>query len=369
MKCSGSVALTEKALNLLGEPVQSSYAAHGTAMHSAAEALLTGKVKRPKNLIGLVFNEVIITAEDLDRFLPYVEYVQALMKKYKSSATLYVEVKVKLTDQVWGTADTVICLTDKNDNRRLVVIDLKTGSGVSVFAEGNLQLAIYALGAYDLFNPIYEFDYVDMVISQPPKDILSTWTVDVRELEEYRMQVYDAIEAIEKWPNAYVPSEEACRWCPGKAICPAVGLLVEKARQMDLNAMTGANIGDALLLAPIVKLWLEGVENFSKDYMLVGNKVPGFKVVRGRRGNRKWKDPDAAESFLEKYVPKFRKIGYNVKLKTPPQMISALAELEVELEIDDLITQDEGSPTIVPDSDKRDAITPGSRAAADFEGV
>lgn len=53
-----------------------------------------------------------------------------------------------------------------SDNR-LHVIDFKYGQGIVVKAEENPQMKLYALGALDLYEHLYDFSEVAMTIFQP----------------------------------------------------------------------------------------------------------------------------------------------------------------------------------------------------------
>lgn len=363
MNCSGSVALSEKAQSLLGPEVQSVYAASGSALHEAAELVLHD----PETVVvGQTFNGVLVEEEHLSRFMPYVDYVNGIIDKY--DADLYIEVKVIFhEDLVWGTADAVICFIDKKGFSHLVVVDLKTGSGVKVYAFENYQLLIYAIGAFEQFDFVYDFDYITMVISQPPLDHHSEWRIDNLELIEYQDKIMTAMARVAEFPHAYTAGEDQCRWCRGKALCPALEAEVTRARDMDLSVMTGDNMADALILVPLVKAWIDGVENFSKDYMMEGHAIEGYKVVGGRR-SRGWGDVDRAQRYLKARIPKFQHNCFNMKFKSPSQIETMLRGVEPRREVDmeSLAAWKEGNPTIALESDRRDSIGPGSRAAADF---
>src|SRR5690606_41993378 len=64
----------------------------------------------------------------------------------------------------------------------LEIVDLKYGKGVQVDAEGNPQLRLYALGAYNEFGALYDFQTVRMTIVQPRLDHVSTEELSLDEL-------------------------------------------------------------------------------------------------------------------------------------------------------------------------------------------
>ncbi|MDY0410619.1 DUF2800 domain-containing protein [Virgibacillus soli] len=54
------------------------------------------------------------------------------------------------------------------------VIDFKYGQGVLVEVENNPQMMLYALGALNLFDAIYDINSVKMTIYQPRRENIST---------------------------------------------------------------------------------------------------------------------------------------------------------------------------------------------------
>ncbi len=72
----------------------------------------------------------------------------------------------------FGTGDCVIIA-----DGTLHIIDFKYGQGVLVSAEDNPQMKLYALGALDLFDGIYDIEMVSMTIYQPRRENISTSTV------------------------------------------------------------------------------------------------------------------------------------------------------------------------------------------------
>ena len=77
----------------------------------------------------------------------------------------------------FGTADFVIVADDV-----MTIIDFKYGLGVLVEAENNSQMRMYALGALNLFESLYEIKKVRMIIFQPRRDNISIAEISTEEL-------------------------------------------------------------------------------------------------------------------------------------------------------------------------------------------
>src|SRR5690606_17957678 len=130
----------------------SEYAAEGTKAHKLAEGILLDKIDEPADGTNEMFEHVS-------------RYVEAVLEKWIPGAQLYVEQRLEFSPWVpegFGTGDAVIVSDDV-----LEIIDLKYGKGVQVDAENNPQLRLYALGAYNEFGALYDFQTVRMTIVQP----------------------------------------------------------------------------------------------------------------------------------------------------------------------------------------------------------
>ena len=99
--------------------------------------------------------------------------------------------------------------------------------------------------------------------------------------------------------------------------------------------------------------WLNAVEAHVKERVLNGEGFEGFKLVRGR-SNRKWSDEKEAEKKLNDLLGETK--SYNKKLLSVAQAEKALGKDKKD-EISDIIAKPEGAPTLVADTDNREAIS------------
>lgn len=119
-------------------------------------------------------------------------------------------------EDLWGTADLIAA----NERRRtLIVGDLKTGRG-KVEAFENKQMMLYALGALEEIT--FEPKKIILAIFQPPiyKKKASIWPTTVDKLLEFESHVAERAELTDLPVPPRNPSIAACRWCPGRFICP-----------------------------------------------------------------------------------------------------------------------------------------------------
>lgn len=348
MTCPGSVHLEP---DTKGSD-SSVYAEKGTAMHTVSDLCLTKGIE-PATFIGKTFNGHIVTSDMSELVQVYVNYIRALSgdKYYEEKVTL-----VEVINDCWGTADGIVI-----DGSLMRVIDLKTGGGVRVDAEGNTQLLCYALGAYIKYAPVYDIDTITVTIVQPPMNSIDSWTISLKELLSFAEELKRSYAAIQNEPNKFVASDKACKWCRARVKCPEMVRLANEAAMMDFNDLSLDTIEHWMPKISLLQLFIDSVEAKAKDTMLNGGKIEGWKVVEGRK-SRDWLNMKDAELW-------FKQQGYSA-IYTKSELLS-VAQMEKamkgeSLKMDSLIKITYGSPTIAPEKDKRSSVDKSQSAKKDF---
>ncbi len=104
----------------------------------------------------------------------------------------------------------------------------------------------------------------------------------------------------------------------------------------------------------MIAAWTKAVRAFAHNEAVAGRPPAGYKLVTGRRGNRKWLDEDAAAAALGRDGVQ----PYVQDLISPAVAEKQLKAFGKTLAAD-LVTQAPGSPELVPEGDKRPAIACG----------
>jgi hypothetical protein len=362
MTCPGSVVLSE------GMPNKSSaFAEEGTLGHALGEASLLDGVP-PQAFIGTDFEyedhgaakTATITQEMADHIQVYTDAVQEIAGK------LFVEVKVSINDQIYGTADAVVW---SPTDACLYIRDLKFGAGVPVECDGNLQLKIYALAA--LLTMKYPAKTVDVGIVQPrcfhPAGPVRSTQFDVVELLDFHADLMDAAAKVELAKTVKnlapftVPSEKGCRWCLAAPKCPA---LKSKAQTLAKQVFAPGLPYDAAALAetldflPILEGWIKNTREFAYGEAEQGHDVPNWKLVE-KRATRKWRDEATAAKdtrFLGLEI-------YDLPSLKSPAAIEKLLPKEQRTLLDELCVKESSGHTLVHESDKRPAIKVDAKSA------
>lgn len=386
ISCPASVRAAERLTQV--EEVESVYAREGTLAHTLGEL-------RAGRHFGLISEADFLaahgqwqadveaempegTAEEMEKHIVgYVELIAQLAAQHPHSVVFLEQRMPTGVPESWGTSDAVVV-----SPQRIDVVDLKYGAGIPVNAAGNSQLRLYGLGALDEYDGLLgDATHVSTNVYQPRVNNISQEILTVAELLLWRREVAvpAAVEALyEPWAH-YGPSDTACRWCPLAGVCRP---RMEWATRRDFGDIAGeaepttaqpatltpVEIGRVLPRLKRVTSWAKDVEAAALDLAYSqGQAIPGYKVVRSG-GQRKITDDTAAIQhlidlgFTAEQVADFKIKGFGALEKS-------LGKDTVTEALGEYITRTPGREALVPESDRRPAISPASEAAADFSGV
>ena len=380
MACAGSLALEAN------EPDKSSdFAQEGSDAHALAAACLE-REHDAAFLVGDVFiymdhgaeRQFEVTADMAANVQIYLNSI----RQYAAGNQLMVEQRLEFSRFVdvpdqFGTSDSVILAGDE-----IQVHDLKYGRGVKVEAEANEQLMLYALGAYDAFEMMGNFNRVRLVIHQPRLNHLSEWDCTVEQLLAFaakaKERAFHAMQVLNREkPGAIMhhltPGEDQCRFCKAKAKCPALTqhVLTTVADDfVDINepvapqlagradaTYDNVTLGNLLNAVDLIEGWCKAIRAKTESELLAGREVPGYKLVEGKLGNRAWADPEEAEKLLKSFRLKEKEM-YDFSLISPTTAETLLAKASPKrwTKATALITRSPGKKSVAPLSDKRPAL-------------
>jgi len=371
MSCTPSARLEQQF-----KETTSTFAEEGTFAHAMAELKLSRAIAnliRPsvlkKRLAEMQQHPLYSTGlEDyVDQYVAQVgeRYIAA---KKKCADTL-VLLEQRLDFSLWvpegyGTGDVVI-ITDE----AIEVIDLKYGKGVPVSAEGNPQTRLYGLGAISTFDSLYDFSKVRMTIIQPRLDSISTEELTVEELEAWGNGELTLKAALAHAGKGEFCAGDHCKFCRAKFTCKAradANLELAKYDFQDPFLLTNDEIAEILARADQLKAWVGDIQGYALDQAENhGVQFPNWKLVEGR-SNRKYSDLDSvaaallAAGYLEDQI-------YEKSLYGITAMEKQIGKKEFGTLLSDLVVKPSGKPVLVPETDKRPALSSIQSAIDDFK--
>lgn len=369
--CPGSIHMAS-----LFPSTTSPAAEEGTLAHELAALMIEGARRDALEAIEAKVNRFYEAHPDLrDSFAtmlrtlePYIDYVTAAYVNALAvdpAAVLLTEQRVDFSDIVpggFGTSDVVII-----GGGRVTVIDLKYGKGVPVSAKDNPQIRLYAIGAINAFDLVYDFDRVKMVIYQPRLDSVTEEELSVDALRAWAdTTVKPAAEAAASDDPPYCPGEWcASHFCPGAGVCRARAeyvLALERHAGKDPALLNDEELSDALTRADVLQKWAKALNSYAMGEIQTGHAIPGWKIVEGR-SNRIFADEDKVVAaavragFAKALLFKSSLIGIT-------DMEKLMGKKQFKEVLGALVVKPAGAPKLAPESDERPAF---NSAKADFD--
>jgi hypothetical protein len=348
LHCLPSARLELEFENTNGEVAKEGTAAHALSEHKLKKALRI-RSKRPTSEYDSDEME-----ECTDAYVDFIMEQVELARKSCTDPIVLIEQRLDFSCYVpdgFGTGDCVIISDD-----RLHIVDFKYGMGVLVDAEDNPQMKLYALGALEIYDSLYDIKEISMTIFQPRRENVSTWTVPVEELkawaeEELKPKAAKAYQG----EGEYMPGQW-CTFCRASSRCRARADENLKLAQMEFKMpplLTDSEIEEVLSILPDLTKWANEITAYATDAAVNhGKEWHGFKVVEGR-SVRKYKDENAV---AEKAVISGYKDIYRKSLIPMTEMQKLMGKTKFEEILGNLIYKPSGKPTLVPNSDKRPAM-------------
>ena len=333
------------------------YAREGTCAHELAEYKVQRLLGNPAS--NPTDNLDFYDAEMEDCTDSYAQYIAELLATLQEPMVL-VEQRLDFSHYVpdgFGTGDCVIVADSV-----LTVIDFKYGKGVAVSADHNSQMMLYALGALELFDALYDIAEIRMVIFQPRIQNLSECTLPLSELLHWaETELKPKAELAARGEGAFSAGEH-CRFCKQKATCrkrAEYNLQLAKYDFAMPDKLTDTEIETILATADQLTAWVADVKEYALRQALSGKQWHGYKVVAGK-SNRKYTNPAAVAEAVQAYGKNPYK---EPELLGVTAMEQLLGRTQFEALLGSLTEKPQGKPTLVPYSDKRPAW---SNAQEDF---
>jgi len=331
----------------------SSYAAEGTDAHTLCEHKL-------KTLLGIPSKD---PTEDLTYYSQemedcadgYAAYILELVENAKKNCTdplVLIEQRLDFSRFVeggFGTGDCVIIADGV-----LHICDFKFGAGKIVIPESNPQMQLYALGALEIFDGIYDIDSVSMTIYQPRRDNISTHTVFKESLYQWAEEVLKPAAELAYAGEGCFQSGEWCQFCKAKHECRARAEQNMELARFDFKLpplLSDQEVEIILSKVDDLVSWASDIKEYALQAAVSGKQWNGWKLVEGR-ANRKYINEQAVAEVVSAagYDP------YEQKVLGLTAMTSLLGKKRFEEILGSYIEKPQGKPTLVPQSDKRPAI-------------
>jgi hypothetical protein len=222
----------------------------------------------------------------------------------------------------------------------LYIIDFKHGAGVTKAAKGNKQLLQYGAGVVSAMETPPE--NVILVIVQPrafhPDGIIREYPIFWMDLLYYLEELDAAVARSLRDDAELIPDDNGrttdhCRFCDAKTICPAreaaalsvvsqtfkTVIDIQKPKFPVIHTMDLERLGMIRMYGPMLRKWLDDVNEHILELARAGHKIPGAKLVE-TQAKREWYE--GIENLPQKLAAL---IGCDVSEVTTQKMITITA--------------------------------------------
>lgn len=348
LHCTPSALLELEFENKTSTAAEEGTAAHNLCEHKLKKALKM-RSKRPTSHFDSDEME-----EHTDNYVSFVLEKLELAKQTCKDPLVLIEQRLdfsKYVPQGFGTGDCLIIA-----DRSLHIIDFKYGQGVLVDAKDNPQMKLYALGALETYDALYDIEEVSMTIFQPRRENISTWTIPANELKSWAENELKAKAELAINGEGEFCSGEWCQFCRASIKCRTRAEENLKLAQMEFKLpplLLDSEIEEILgKLAELTK-WANDISAYAAESAIHhGKQWHGFKVVEGR-SNRKYSDEIQVAEIAKEHG--YLDI-YKQSLITLTEMEKLMGKKVFHEILGHLIVKPQGKLTLVPSSDKRQAV-------------
>ncbi len=365
LECAGSVNFIDA---LDEDDGAGPIADEGTILHSFAEDCLNKNLD-PFDLVGeeRVYNghRYTLTEEDAEGIMSGLDIIDDIPGR------LLVEKRVDLgrwMPEQFGTSDVGII-----GRRRITVFDWKFGYK-KVSPVNNPQAMAYGLGFWDTYCGGSQITDFRLIIHQPRvPGGGGQWDTDLETLLAFGEKLKKLSRQAAD-PNAPRRAGTWCEdcYCPGVKgrICPEydkfnLDMIVRDFEELDegidcdlplrvtpRGLLTPERRSHLIKHTPMLRKYLDRLEEEALDDALKGRPVPGYKAVDGSPPRKKWIDPLDAEDALLDVLPRGQ--VYTRKVITPTQALKLVDEADLA-KVKRHINEGDPRPTLVPIDDARPA--------------
>ena len=347
------------------EDTSSSYATEGTCAHELGEYKLRCALGEDLSQVADIRDNLEYYDSEMedatDEYVNYILEQYANVQKHYPHPQVLTEQRVNFSKYVpegFGTCDCIIV-----SEKELIVCDLKYGKGLQVNAEDNTQMMLYALGALEMFDSLYDIESITMTIIQPRRSNISSQTITKEALQRWALETLVPAATLAFAGGGDFNCGEWCQFCKVKHNCRA-----RAERNLELAKhefalpplLEASEIASILTQVDDLVSWASNVKDFALIEAMKGVKFNGFKVVEGRSNRRYTNDTAVADTVAKTGLDPFEH-----KLLGITAMEKLLSKKRFTELLGGLVEKPTGKPTLVPTSDKRQEINIMS-AADDF---
>ena len=227
---------------------------------------------------------------------------------------------------------------------------------------------IYGLGVLHMAEALYDIETVRLTIFQPRLNNSSTWDVSPDYLKKWGEEVLRPAGAKALIGAGEFAAGTWCRFCKARNQCRARAehfLEMAKLEFRQPALLTDEEVAGVIARADELSKWAADVYAYAQDQAIAhGKRWPGYKVVEGRSARRYTSEEDVARAAAAAgYTDIYKKSLLGVS-----EMERLMGKERFSAILGKFVYKPQGKFTLVPDSDRREAVS-FDTAKDDFQEV
>jgi hypothetical protein len=297
-----------------------------------------------------------------DEYVAFVLEQVELARQSCSDPAILIEQRVdfgRFVPEGSGTADCIVIA-----DGTLHVIDFKYGRGYLVEAEDNPQMKLYALGALETYDALYDINTVSMTIFQPRRENVNTCSIFKESLFQWAEDTLEPAAALAFKGEGEFCAGSHCQFCRAAVTCRARADANMRLAKYEFGlppVLSDNEIGSILPKLDGLISWANDLKSYALEAAVHhGKEWSGLKLVNGR-SMRRYADPQKITETLPDAG--YHEGFYRRELLPITEMERFLGKKRFAELLAPLVIKPEGKPTLVPLEDKRSPI---STAIEDF---
>lgn len=352
LHCPPSARLTENY-----DDLGSNFAAEGTDAHLLCEYKLRCALGKELSLVTDIRATLSYYSEEMENCTEdYTAFILELVETAKQASKdhmILIEQRLDFCRYVmdgFGTADCLIVTDDVLD-----IVDFKYGCGVLVEVDHNPQLMLYALGALEMLDGIYDITTTRMTVFQPRRNNICTFVMSKDDLYRWAKETLKPAADLAFTGQGEFSCGEWCQFCKAKYSCRTRTEFNMALAAYDFQLpplMDDEEIGCLLGKLDDLIAWATDIKDYALKAAVSGKHWTGWKLVESRTNRRYISDVLAADRVKAAGLDPFEH-----KIMGITAMSDMLGTKRFQELLGDLVERPQGKPTLVPDTDKRPAIT------------
>lgn len=219
-------------------------------------------------------------------------------------------------------------------------------------------MMLYALGALNLYDYLYDIKMVKMAIVQPRLDSISEWEMSVDELLSWAENTLKPIAQLAAKGEGEFKAGSHCRFCKLRATCrKRAEFMLETAKHefKEPAELTDEEIAGVLTIAADLSKWAEDVFAYAQAKTInEGKHWRGFKVVEGC-SKRQYADEGKIAEVCRDNGYTLSQIYKNTLIGIT-EMEKLMGKKQFRELFGEYIIKPKGKLTLVPETDKREEV-------------